>query len=191
MKVLAHARWPGLPGQTADLGALPQLIGRDEFYTELAWLDPKNASRWKQMHKTQQTFQKAEDGYKNPEARTYSASCRETLHRLAIALRRDSAGADIYPDFIELHPTLFKENGACHLPVKDQLSVLGHTEPMMLFGHGNPLYLAEGTVDDARWIPLVRQASNETRAARKARGLPVTQSGYVKSTAGRAALSPR
>lgn len=183
MRVLAHARWLGVAGQTADVGALPLLIGKDEFYVELARLDPKNASRWKQMHKTQQTFQKAEAGYQNPAARTYSASCRETLHRLAIALLREGAGADIYPDFIELHPTLFKENGACHLPVKDQLSVLGHTEPMMLFGHGNPLYLAEGTIDDARWIPLVQQASNQTRAARKAKGLPVTQSGYPSAAA--------
>lgn len=183
MKVLTHARWLGAPGQPADLGALPKLIGDAAFYTELARLDPKNASRWKQMQKTQATFQKAEAGYQNPAARTYSASCRETLHRLAIALLREGGGADIYPDFIELHPTLFKENGACHLPVKDQLSVLGHTEPMMLFGHGNPLYLAEGTVDDARWIPLVRQASNETRAARKAKGLPVTQSGYTSAPA--------
>ena len=32
-------------------------------------------------------------------------------------------------DFIELHPTLFKENGACHLPVKDQLSDKTYTVP--------------------------------------------------------------
>ncbi|MFO0727148.1 MAG: hypothetical protein U1E65_25435 [Myxococcota bacterium] len=180
MRVLAHARWPGASGTAVNLGGLPSKIGSDDFYLELARLDPRNESRWKQMQKTQLGFAKAEPSYQNPAARTYSASCRETLHRLALELYRTSEGADIYPDFIELHPTLFKENGACHLPVKDQLGVLLHTEPMMLFGHGNPLYLAEGTVDDKRWIPMVQRASDQTRAARKKKGLPVTVSGYPK-----------
>lgn len=168
-------------GFRVDMGKLPQRVGRDDFYGEVARLDPANAGRWRAMERTQRRFKEAEAGYKNPDARTYSASCRETLHYLTIQLWREGHGAQTYDALVRLHPTLFKENGACHLPVKDQLNILWHAEPDMIVGHGNPPRLLSGLIHDAPWISMVHQAAEETRARRRACGLPVTKSGYTSA----------
>ncbi len=165
-------------GLCVDLGALPQRVGRDNFYTELARLDPANARRWCSMERTQLRFKAAEPGYRNPDARTYSESCRETLHRLAIRLWRQGYGGRTYDALVRLHPSLFKENGACHLPVRDQLNILWHVQPDMVVGHGNPVRLAGGLFNDAPWVPMVHEAAEETRHRRGACGLPVTTTGY-------------
>jgi hypothetical protein len=130
------------------------------------------------MVKVQNTFKKAEPGYADDEARTYSESNRETLHRITIELLAHPNGGDLYQQFVELHPTLFQENGAYQLPIPDQLEILGATEPTMLFGNGNPVLLTEGLLEEQRFKPLVQRMANATRAARKAKGLPVTESGF-------------
>lgn len=170
------------PSRSTPAAAITRLtarIGADDFYREVAKLDPVNGAKWNKIAEVQKRFQDAEAGYRNPAARTYSESNRETLHRLTILLLQDRRpGQNLYQDFIELHPALFKENGACNLPPHDQARILWNTDPDMLFSAENPALLSSGLVDDEKWIRLVQQAADETRAARRARGLPVTVSGY-------------
>lgn len=155
------------------------MIGSDDFYREVARLDPPNSARWLRMVRVQKRFKDAEAGFGNPASRIYSESNRETLHRLTLALlEARKPNQDLYRDFIQLHPTLFKENGACNLPLVDQAEILSNTDPYMLFSSENPALLVSGAIDDEKWISLVQKAANQTRAARRARGLPVTDSGY-------------
>lgn len=165
-----------IASEAVTLKTLEAAIGSDGFYSQVAKLDPKNAAKWKTMVKVQQRFKVAEPGYRTEVARTYSESNRETLHRVTLKLlERKLPGDDVYRAFVELHPALFTENGAWQLPVDEQAAILSHTEPAMLLSNGNPLHLAEGLVTQNRWAPLVKEAADETRAARKAKGLPVTK----------------
>lgn len=162
----------------AQLNRLRGRIGKDDFYAEFARVDPQNAAKWRQMAQVQRGFKDAEAGYANPAARTYSESNRDTLHRAAIKLAENAQpGQDLYRDFIQLHPTVFRENGAFKLPPCDQLEVLKQTDPQM-FNLYNSHQLAEGDLHHRDWKPLVQEAANETRAARREQGLPVTSSGY-------------
>lgn len=167
---------PGAATETVE--ALKARIGSDDFYRHVALLDPRNASRWRKMVDVQARFKAAEAGYPSRADRTYSESNRETLHRVTIQLlKHRKPGQDVYKNFVELHPTLFKENGACALPLAEQLQILANTDPAM-FSLGNSVELALGLVVDETWKPLVQRAAQQTRAARRARGLPVTVSGY-------------
>lgn len=162
--------------RASSLRSLEAAIGSDGFYTRVAKLDPKNAAKWKTMVKVQQRFKLAEPTYRTDTARTYSESNRETLHRVTLKLlERKKPGDDLYRAFVELHPALFTENGAWKLSLDEQAAILAHTEPAMLLSNGNPVLLAEGLVTQRRWAPLVKEAADETRAARKAKGLPVTR----------------
>ncbi len=160
----------------ASLASLRKSIGSPDFYTQVAKLDPKHASRWLKMVDVQRRFQQAEPGYRTDAARTYSESNRETLHRVTIKLlERQKPGDNVYKQFVELHPALFTENGAWKLAKDDQAAILLHTDPAMLFGKDNPLLLAAGLVTQPRWAALVKEAADETRASRKKQGLPVTK----------------
>lgn len=166
----------GGASEAVTLKTLEAAIGSDGFYTQVAKLDPKNAAKWKTMVKVQQRFKLAEPSYRTDAARTYSESNRETLHRVTLKLlERKKPGDDLYRAFVELHPALFTENGAWKLPLDEQAAILSHTDPAMLLSNGNPVRLAEGLVTQDRWAPLVKEAADETRAARKAKGLPVTK----------------
>lgn len=169
---------PKAAPSAAQLQRLRSKIGSDDFYAEVARLDPSNAARWQKMVQVQRGFKDAEPSYGNPAARTYSESNRDTLHRATLKLiENKEPGQDVYRDFIQLHPAVFRENGAFKLPPCDQLDVLKRTDPAM-FNLYNSHQLAEGDVHHAQWKSLVQQAANETRAVRREQGLPVTSSGY-------------
>lgn len=173
---LAHRAVQALP--SSSLGELHQRIGADDFYLKVATLDPANAAKWRQMAVVQKTFKDAEPSYPSNADRTYSESNRETLHRVTIELLKNKQpGQNVYREFISLHPTVFKENGACKLPLQQQVEILSHTEPSM-FSPKNTALLLNGLVHDEPWRPLVKQAADATRAARTAQGLPVTVSAY-------------
>lgn len=153
------------------LGALPAAIGSDDFYSHVAVIDPGHAEKWRRMVSVQASFKDAEtDPSYDGAMRTYSASNRETLHRLTIALLRSPpSDLSVYDAFIELHPALFEENGACELDVFQQSMILANTEPSMLsFTHQGKLM--RGVLHASRWRDLVHDAADETRAARTARG---------------------
>jgi hypothetical protein len=72
-------------------------IGSPDFYTQVAKLDPKHASRWKTMVEVQRRVQKAAPGYRSDAARTYSESNRETLHQVTLKLlEREKPGDNVY-----------------------------------------------------------------------------------------------
>lgn len=152
--------------------ALKSLIGADNFYVEVAKFDPEHAAQWLSMVEVQRRFKLAEPSYRTDEARVYSESNRETLHRLAIALLERSR-TTAYRDFIELHPTLFAENGACELPPDEQLFIFSKTHPDMFRGVTFRLLL-KGIVLESKWTELVHYHAELTRAHRRAEGLAVT-----------------
>lgn len=156
-----------------SLDTLKRKIGADDFYNFVAKLESDHEQDWLRMAQVQQRFKAAEPLYRTDEARVYSESNRETLHRLTIALfeRGDTAA---YHDFIELHPTVFAENGACVLPPDEQLFILSKTHPDMFKGVTFQL-LFKGIFLESKWTQLVHQCAEATRASRRARGLPVTR----------------
>jgi hypothetical protein len=161
--------------KAAAIRALHKAIGADDFYARVARIDVDHAVGWMQMVEVQESFKDAEsDPTYDAEMRTYSASNRETLHRAMIALLESPPDDNtVYDAFIELHPALFRENGACELDPRQSMLILANTEPAMLsFSHQS--LLLEGVVNDRRWSPLVRAAADATRAARAARGEPIT-----------------
>jgi hypothetical protein len=159
----------------ASIRALHSAIGADDFYARVARIDVDHAAGWLKMVQVQASFKDAEDDPTyDATMRTYSASNRETLHRAMIALlQAPPADMSVYDAFIALHPALFRENGAYELNPMQSMLVLANTEPEMLsFCHQG--LLVEGALNEARWQPLVRAAADETRAARAARGEPIT-----------------
>ncbi|MDC0707837.1 hypothetical protein POL68_05085 [Stigmatella sp. ncwal1] len=152
-------------------------IGQDDFYAKMAKADPSNADKWTEMVEVQKQFKQAEPSYAREDARTYSESNRETLHRAATTLLKEQGPGHVYDDFIKLHPTVFKENGACSLPVSSQLSILGNTKPSMVNGE-NAKHLLTGFKNDSQYLNLVQAAAQKTREARQQEGKPVTISGY-------------
>jgi hypothetical protein len=156
-----------------DLTPLTSRIGADDFYTQLAQLDPVNRTQWQQMVEVQAGFKRAESQYDNPAAVTYSASNRETLHRLAIDLYRDQGPGRVYSDFLRAHPAVFRENGAYRLPPDDQFEILGNTHREM-FRLRTVGRLLQGSLREDEFTERVRNAANATRAARRAQGLEVT-----------------
>ncbi|SES79543.1 hypothetical protein [Stigmatella erecta] len=153
-------------------------IGKDDFYAKMAEADPANAGKWKEMVQVQKQFKDAEPSYSQPEARTYSESNRETLHRAATKLLKDQGPDRVYDDFIRLHPAVFKENGACSLPLRSQVSILSNTKPTMVNGE-NAKHLLTGMKNDAQYLDLVQAAAQKTRESRQKEGKPVTLSGYT------------
>ncbi|WP_434379619.1 hypothetical protein [Melittangium boletus] len=154
-------------------------IGQDDFYANMAKADPANADKWQEMVKVQKQFKDAEASYTRPEARTYSESNRETLHRAATHLLKTQGPDHVYDDFIQMHPTVFKENGACSLPLTAQVSILSNTKPSMVNGE-NAKRLFNGFTNDAPYQKLVQHAADKTRDSRLKEGKPVTTSGYTK-----------
>jgi hypothetical protein len=166
---------PAVTSRAAAIRALHSAIGADDFYARVARIDVDHAAGWLKMVQVQASFKDAEDDPTyDAQMRTYSASNRETLHRVMIALLQSPPSSmSIYDAFIELHPALFRENGAYELNPMQSMLVLANTEPEMLsFSHQG--LLVDGALHEARWQPLVRAAADETRAARAARGEPIT-----------------
>jgi hypothetical protein len=157
---------------------LKQAVGQDDFYAKMAKADPNNAAKWEEMVQVQKQFKDAEPAYSNPDARTYSESNRETLHRAATQLLKKQGPDHVYEDFIRLHPAVFKENGACSLPVTSQLSILGNTRSTMVNGE-NAKHLLTGLTNDSQYLALVQASAQKTRDARQKEGKPVTISGYT------------
>jgi hypothetical protein len=153
-------------------------IGQDDFYSKMAEADPANAGKWKEMVQVQKQFKDAEPTYSQPDARTYSESNRETLHRAATKLLKDQGPDHVYEDFIKLHPAVFKENGACSLPLSSQVSILRNTKSTMVNGE-NAKHLLTGMKNDSQYLDLVQSAAQKTRDARQKEGKPVTLSGYT------------
>lgn len=166
---------PPVTSRTAAIRALHSAIGADDFYARVARIDVAHADGWMQMVQVQASFKEAErDSAYDATMRTYSASNRETLHRAMIALLESPPDdVNVYDAFVELHPALFRENGAYDLNARQSMLILANTEPAMLsFSHQS--LLVEGAVHERRWEPLVHAAAEATRAARAARGEPVT-----------------
>ena len=66
--------------------SLAAAIGADDFYAAVAVVDPGHAAAWRRMVKVQGSFKDAEvDPSFDGAMRTYSASNRETLHRLVVS----------------------------------------------------------------------------------------------------------
>lgn len=171
----AHAQ---LQRRAQNVEVLRSRIGQDDFYQHMARLDPLNAAQWRQMVQVQATFKRAERGY-DAETRTYSESMRDSLHRMTIMLYQQRGPGQIYDDFVRAHPALFKENGACDLKPGNQFAVAWNAHPSMrTLGNLDRLY--QGADHDQDYLPLVRAAADETRAARRAQKLPVTHSGYSR-----------
>lgn len=161
--------------RAAAIRALHTAIGADDFYARVARIDVDHAAGWMEMVQVQASFKEAEsDVAYDARMRTYSASNRETLHRAMIALLESPPGdINVYDAFVELHPALFRENGAYDLDARQSMLILANTEPAMLsFSHQS--LLVEGAVHERRWEPLVHAAAEATRAARAARGEGIT-----------------
>jgi hypothetical protein len=161
--------------RAASIRALHPAIGADDFYARVACIDVQHAVGWMQMVQVQASFKDAEDDPTyDAKMRTYSASNRETLHRAMIALLESPpTDVNVYDAFVALHPALFRENGAYELDPRQSMLILANTETSMLsFSH--QALLLEGAVHERRWEPLVHAAAEATRAARAARGEPIT-----------------
>lgn len=172
---------PSYPSKTQSAPTYKDLkasIGKDDFYLKMAEADPANAGKWKEMVEVQKQFKDAEPSYSQQEARTYSESNRETLHRAATQLLKTQGQDHVYDDFIRMHPAVFKENGACSLPLKSQVSILSNTKPTMVNGE-NAKHLLTGMKNDAQYLDLVQAAAQKTRESRQKEGKPVTISGYT------------
>ncbi|SEK69035.1 hypothetical protein SAMN05444354_10294 [Stigmatella aurantiaca] len=169
---------PSYPSSKPTYKDLKASIGQDDFYKKMAEADPANAGKWKEMVEVQKQFKDAEPSYRHPEARTYSESNRETLHRAATKLLKEQGADHVYDDFIRMHPAVFKENGACSLPVMAQVSILGNTKSTMVNGE-NAKHLLTGLKNDSQYLDLVQAAAQKTREARQKEGKPVTLSGYT------------
>jgi hypothetical protein len=156
----------------ARAAELAALVDTDRFYPKLAELDPEHATRWQQMAQVQRAFQDAEPQYRSERQRVYSASNRETLHRLMVHLYEDKPGPGMFRRFVRAHPALFRENGAYALPLREQLQILAKVPRPMLTARIGVLLALGALRGEGR--ALVHEAAEETRAARKARGEPVT-----------------
>jgi hypothetical protein len=105
----------------AAISKLTRMVGSQGFYFAVAVYDPKNASKWDDMAKTQWAFADGEAAY-NTETRRYSELMRLTLHLGIIEVFKDAQKLerlqghswnpdDLFDWFMRAHLTAFRSNG--------------------------------------------------------------------------------